>query len=113
MNNLKINGLILALLLLIGGSSIWAHSDAPHDQPPKLVKVDIRETLKNKTIPEMWIYIDETIKDLALAMKKNNGSKKSKKELVRLKKALDILKETQISHHKKMNKPHDEHKGHH
>ena len=56
-----------------------------------------------------------------------NDYKKSKEELIRLKKALDILKEKQLKHHEGMkhstkekkedhkmhSEKHDEHKGHH
>ena len=127
MNKNKINGLVRAVLILMGGSSIWAHSDAHHKKDPRLIKHEVKEALKEKSVPEMWIYIDENVKDLAKAMKEKYGSKKSKEELIRLKKALDILKEKQMMHHKgmkhsdkEMMKNHgmhsekqDEHKNHH
>jgi hypothetical protein len=127
MNNLKINGLVLAVLLVIGGSSVWAHSDAHHKKDPRQIKHEVKEELKDKSVPEMWVYIDGAVKDLAMAMKEKYGSKKSKEELIRLKKALDVLKEKQMMHHEDMkhskkkkkedhkmqNEKHDEHKGHH
>ena len=93
MNKLKINGLVLAVLIILGGSSLWAHSDAHHRKDPRLIRHEVKESLKDTSIPEMWTYIDSAVKDLALTMKEKYGSKKSKEELIRLKKALDILKE--------------------
>ena len=127
MNKLKINGLVLVLLLLTGGSSAWAHSDANHRKDPRLIRHEVKEDLKDKSTSEMWIYVDGVIKDLAIAMKEKYGSKKSKEELIRLKKALDILKEKQMAHHEEMNRSmnekkinhkmhgekHDKHENHH
>ncbi|MBT6120101.1 hypothetical protein HOH45_01385 [bacterium] len=102
MNKLKMNGLVLAVLLLMGGTSVWAHSDAPHKQDPHVVKYDVKETLNAKSVPEVWLYIDKTVRNLAVAMKEKYGSKKSKEELIRLKKALDVLKKKQMNHHEGM-----------
>lgn len=111
MNKLKMNGLVLAVLLLMGGTSVGAHSDAPHKQDPQVVKYEVKETLKSKTIPEMWLYIDKTVRDLAVAMKEKYGSKKSKETLIRLKKALDVLKEKQMNHHEGMKRSTEAKKG--
>ncbi|MFT5170808.1 MAG: hypothetical protein ACI9BD_000578 [Candidatus Marinamargulisbacteria bacterium] len=127
MNTLKINGLVLVALLLIGSSTVWAHSDAEHKKDPTQIKHEVKEALGDKSVPELWIYINGAVKDLAMAMKEKHGSKKSKEELIRLKKALDIVQEKQLKHHEDMtpssnekkeaHKMHrekqDEHKEHH
>lgn len=87
--------ILLGLGILIIGTSttIWAHGNEVHNE----TKPETSPSLQNKTIPETWNYVDLSIKELAKEIQAQNYTQ-SKKELIKLKKTLDVLKSKTKSH---------------
>lgn len=81
----------LGILMVTGNTSLFAHGKDLHGKPSSEVRHEVRAELKTKNVDETWKFVDHTIKDLAKELQATNY-KQSKQELVRLKKALDILK---------------------
>lgn len=105
----------LGILMVIGSSTLFAHGKNLHGKPSSEVRHEVRAELKSKTVAQTWDFVDHTIKDLAKELQATNY-KQSKQELVRLKKALDILKKktesSLIKEPKKLETPHHQDKHH-
>ena len=88
---MKTKIILFLAIVVINGSLIWGHGKEVHQPPVIELKSDLSPNLENRSRAELWGFIDNTLRSLAIEIKKT-GSSTSKKELIRLKKALDEVR---------------------
>jgi len=88
---MKTKIMLFLAVVVINGSLVWGHGKEVHQPPATELKSNLSPNLENRSKAELWEFIDNTLVNLAIEIKKT-GSSTSKKELVRLKKALDEVR---------------------
>lgn len=88
---MKTKIILFLAIVVINGSLVWGHGKEVHQPPVIELKSDLSPNLENRSRAELWEFIDNTLQSLAIEIK-NTGSSTSKKELIRLKKALDEVR---------------------
>jgi len=88
---MKTKIILFLAIVVINGSLVWGHGKEVHQPPVIELKSDLSPNLENRSRAELWEFIDNTLRSLAIEIKKT-GSSTSKKELIRLKKALDEVR---------------------
>ena len=88
---MKTKIMIFLALIVINGSFAWGHGKEAHQPKVTALKSELSPNLEYRSKAELWEFIDNTLITLAVEIKKT-GSRTSKKELIRLKKALDEVR---------------------
>lgn len=114
----KITVLTAVTMILLSGSTLWAHGNEHHGTSHHETSMNTHEMFETKTVEEMFDIIDANITALAVELNKEQINA-AKRELVSLKKAVDSLKEKVEHSHmdhdaeEEAHEDHDGHTGHH